>query len=167
MKLLCFVYTLGMGGRKFRLGRHRKNEERKRRIEKEERREKHTTLIPRETVVPSLTVSLPLASYLDGHVQSLECLYARLSNSLPSSWTVASTTPLTLCKLRVQPHVGTQGSHVDITTTITIMSNLEWALSVMNQPLTPAACPLLVGIPLQLSSVSAVCHMIIESCEDW
>ena len=78
---------LGMGGRKFRLGRHRKNGELKRQREKEriEKMEKEEELrkeeepmslvqsIPRYIVVPlpPLTVSLPLSAYCDGPVQSI------------------------------------------------------------------------------------------------
>ena len=157
-----------MGGRRFRLGRHRKNEELKRRREKEEKKlesEDTTPLalvvsIPRQSLAaPSLTVSLPLASYLNGSVGSLESLCTRLSkSSLPPSWTVASATPLTLCKLRVQ--VGGQGSSVYISAAVTIQSDLGWTLSIANQPLTPIVCPFLFRVPAQLTSVSAVFHMV-------
>ena len=157
----------GIGGRRFRLGRHLKNEELKRRREKEEKKleiEDTTPLalvsIPRQSLAaPSLTVSLPLASYLNGSVGSLESLCTRLlKSSLPPSWTVAFATPLTLCKLRVQ--VGGQGSSVYVSAAVTIQSDLGWTPSIVNQPLTPIVCPFLSRVPAQLTSVSAVFHMI-------
>ena len=138
---------MGMGGRKFRLGRHRKNEERK------------LEPIPWQSLpVPSLSVSFPLASYLSGRVGTLKSLTTRLTKSLLSpSWIVASSS-LTLCKLRVHP--GGQGSSVDVSAAISIQSDLGWTLSIINQPLTLTMCPLLSGVPAQLSSVSAVCDKV-------
>lgn len=154
----------GMGGRKFRLGRHRKNEELKRRERKEKELETTplvlTVSIPRQSlVVPSLTVSLPLTSYLDSHVTALVDLHSRLSqHRLPSSWTLTSRSPLTLCKLRVQ--LAEQGSCVDVIAVITIKSDFEWTLSFMNHQLTPTMCPVLSQVPSKIASISSVHSMI-------
>ena len=163
---------LGMGGRKFRLERHRKNEELKRRREEEMMRRKEdmeqneepmslVLSISRDVVLvapPHLTVLLPLTAYRDGTVQSLELLCERLSASLPPTWTVACTEPLALCRLRVQ--LGGEKPHVDVGTSIIINTDLGWTLSVVNRQLTPSSCPLLTAFPPQLDSVSSVCTLL-------
>ncbi len=116
--------------------------------------------IPRQLVtIPPLTVSLPIESYLGGHVQSSAALLSRLSSlSLPPSWIVASTEPLTLCKLRVQQEG--QASRADVTTTISISSQLGWTVFHSGKELTPTSCSLLSELPFELTSVTAVRHLI-------
>ena len=149
-----------MGGRKFRLSTHRKNEERKRRAQPVPL--SLIVAIPLQlVVVPALIVSLPLACYTSGHVQSSDSLCARLTSSLslPPSWIIASTTSLTLCKLRVQQNG--QASRADIIFTLSITSELEWTLSVSNLELSPASCPILAEVPHTLSSVAVVHHLMV------
>ena len=70
---------LVMGGCKFRLSAHRKNEERKRREKKEKKQAQQ--LLPIVSIscqpetVPPLTVSLPIESYFGGSVQSSVALH--------------------------------------------------------------------------------------------
>ena len=157
-----------MGGRKFRLGTHRKNEERKRKRKREqedvEQCDQPLTLvisIPHNIVtVPSLTISLPVASYISGLVHSSETLGTRLAASLvlPPLWMTNSSAPLTLCKLRVGQEE--QASRPDITTIIRLSDNLEWTLFIFGKELCPQSCPLLRELPLQLTSVAAVGDMM-------
>lgn len=148
-----------MGGRKFRLSTHRKNEERKKRQAKKKLAQQ-LSAIPCELVtIPPLTISLPIESYLASHVQSSVALVRRLtSQSLPPSWTVASKDPLTLCYLRVQKQG--QASKADVTTTISISSELRWAVIFSGKELTPTNCPLLGEMSHKLTSVTAVFHLI-------
>ena len=158
---------LAMGGRKFRLSTHRKNEERKKRRMKNEERKKQTaepdpsplslvvSISLQLVTIPALIISLPLASYINGCIQSSESLYLRLcSLPLPSSWHIASRTPLTLCKLRL--HQTEQASRADTIFTFRISSELKWTLSFLNQTLSAAGCPLLAEVPQFLTSVVAV-----------
>ena len=74
-----------MGGRRFTLSTHRKNEERKKKAEP----------FPSSLVVAislqlvkilAMSISISLAAYIDGHVPSSDCLSSRLSSlSLPTS----------------------------------------------------------------------------------
>ena len=142
-----------MGGRRFRLSAHRKNEERKKK--EEPAPSPLVVTISRQLVTnPAMSISIPLAAYIDGHVQSSDYLGARLSSSLslPSSWIIASRTPLTLCKLRV--HLEGQPSRADITFTLSISSTLEWDLSFLSLKLSSAVCPLLAEVTHTLTSVA-------------
>ena len=144
--------VLVMGGRKFRLGRQRKNAGLKKRKEtKKRRQEKERKPLEQN----SLLVSLSLVYFFNCPVTSLEFLCSRLSHTVPPMWTIACTAPLVLCKLRVHPT-----PHTIISVSITINTDFKWTLSVYNQTLTASSCPLLVGLPLQLRSVNDVCHMI-------
>ena len=129
-----FLSTLkiAMGGRKFRLASHRKNEERKRRQKKKLKESSP----PAETALERpLTISLPLAAYYDGTVATTNHLSSRLlkRHCLPSSWIIATCNPL-LCKLTVH-----QGELQGMTSTL---------------------CPLLISFPVKLVSVSAVCQLL-------
>lgn len=139
-----------MGGRKFRLSKHRKNEERKRKWAKS-----HESTLP-----ASLTISLKLETYIDGNVQSSESLYTRISSlsSLPSSWIIASTNPLTLCKLRIQEEQ-TRGAR--ITATLSLTSDLEWTLVFLDKEISSNLCPLLHELPSKLTSVAVVHRMML------
>lgn len=132
-----------MGGREFRLSTHRKNEEGKKRTTEPD---PLVVSIPLQLVtIPALIFLLPLASYTNDCIQSSESLYIRLSSlSLPSSWHIASRTPLTFCKLRL--HQTEQASRADTIFTFSISSELKWTLSFMNQNLSAAGCPLLAEV---------------------
>ena len=91
-------------GWKFRLSSHRKNEERKKQSAEPDPSPLRlvVSISLQLVIIPALIISLPLASYTNGYIQSSESLYIRLSSlPLPSSWDIASRTPLTLCKLRL------------------------------------------------------------------
>lgn len=107
-----------MGGRKFRLVVHRKNEERKKKLKclnssgkDTERKKKPEQSNPRsnspekvENDITLPTITIPIAAFTTGIVQSLPQLSRRISALLAKSctWTVASIDPLVLCKLNVQ-----------------------------------------------------------------
>jgi len=66
-----------MGGRKFRLAVHRKNEERK------QRQKKHEGIVVENkdedtTTSNTCPISLPLTAFISGHVQSLAELSSRV-----------------------------------------------------------------------------------------
>ena len=86
-----------MGGRKFRLDVHRKNEERKKKLKQSNPPEE----IKNDITLPTITI--PIAAFTTGIVQSLPQLSGRISALLAKSctWTVASIDPLVLCKLNV------------------------------------------------------------------
>ena len=154
---------LAMGGRKFRLSTHRKNEEQKKRTaEPDPSPLRLVVSISLQLVtIPALIVSLPLASYTNGCIQSSKSLYFRLSSlPLPSSWYLASRTPLTLCKLHVRLHQTEQASRADTIFTLSISSELEWTLVFLNQTLSAAGCPLLAEVPQFLTSVVAVRNLM-------
>lgn len=124
-----------------------KNEERKRRREK------------KEQLVSPLTVSLPIEFYFGGHVQSSVALLSRLpSLPLTSSRTVASTDPLSLCKLRSQQEG--QSSRADVTISVGISSELGWSVFYSGKELTQTSCLLLAALPHELTSAAAVCHLM-------
>ena len=142
---------LAMGGRKFRLSTHQKNEERMKRRMKNEEQKKQTaepdpsplrlvvSISLQLVTIPALIILLPLASYTNDCIQSSESLYLRLSSlPLPSSWHIASKIPLTLCKLRL--HQTEQASRADTIFTFRISSELKWTLSFLNQTLSAAGC---------------------------
>ena len=150
-----------MGGRKFRLSVHRKNEERRKPLKMNESAPPTAEIaIPHQIATDeSLNVSIPLTSYIDGHVLSSDALCHRLSSQpLPPLWMIVCTPPLTLCKLRVQQEE--QASKADITTNISISGNLEWTLHFLKQELTPSRCPLLRELPMKLPNVTAVVHIM-------
>ena len=139
-----------MGGRKFRLGRHRKNEERKRKLNKE----------ACKLTICSLVVSLPLGLYMNMTVCSLKSLSARLekSSSLPPSWFLASTDPLVLCKVALQQ--GTEHSSNSSLISISVSSNMRWKVSIADRTVAPPLCPLLSIFPVCIASVSALHQLV-------
>ena len=97
--------------------------------------------------------------YIDGHVLSSDALCHQLSSQpLPPLCMIVCTPPLTLCKLRVQQEE--QASKADITINISISGNLKWTLHFLKQELTPSRCPLLRELPVKLTNVTAVVHMM-------
>ena len=137
-----------MGRRKFRLGIHRKNEE----------RAKHTFIvsIQRTDVVvhvstlavttseletpvdPSpLTCSVPLIVISEGVVQTLDALATRLRLLNPfTSWTVADQGVLIISKMHF---VVTQSPKV-FSYCVSINQELQWSLSIQNKVISLDAC---------------------------
>ena len=98
------LITSAMGGRKFRLSTHQKNEEQRKQLKKNESSPPTAEIATPHQIVTdeSFTVSIPLSPYIDGHVFSSDALCHRLSSQpLPHFWMIVCT-PLALCKLRVQ-----------------------------------------------------------------
>lgn len=145
-----------MGGRKFLLSK-RKNSERKKRLKKKGALQ---VSIPRELVcLRSFRLSYPVSVFVEGHVLSLESLASRISSlSLPESWKIASLNPLTLCQLRIQ-HKSSQ-TRADVSLCLSITNQLQWSLTVTDQPVNPALCPFLSGVQPTLNSASAVFFLL-------
>lgn len=140
-----------MGGRKFRLDVHRKNEERKKKLKQSNPPEE----IKNDITLPTITI--PIAAFTTGIVQSLPQLSGRISALLAKSctWTVASIDPLVLCKLNVQsPNAGI--ATASVTSTITITSKLHWTISYMSQQVSVNKCPVFRDQPMKVDSVALV-----------
>ena len=139
-----------MGGRKFRLGTHRRNEERKRRQKKAE--ERQTSLEDSSSPAETLTVSLPMSVYLEGTVSNVSHLSSRLlsGHCVPSTWILARQIPLLLCKL------STHDNAASLSISLSIQHDFCWTITMGSQVLTSTLCPLLVGRPDRLVSASAV-----------
>ena len=143
-----------MGGKKFRLSRH-KNEEQKRRL----KNKSLVVSIPRELVIPlHSNLAFQYLCNAEGTISSLESLSSRLA-SLPllDSWIIANTRPLTLCKLRIQHEPSS--ARADVSMSIGVTDQLKWSLSLTNKQLDPGLCPLLSGVPSALTSAMAVCSL--------
>lgn len=156
-----------MGGRKFRLSVHRKNEERKKAKNKSSDADStactthQPVTLPVKSLELSLNVSIPLDVFINGQCYSLKSLSNRLSawmtSALPSHlhpWKIASQEPLVLCKLEVQQ--SDQSSRADAIFTITIDQELKWIIVFKQQKLTVTRCHLLNDLPTILDSVSNV-----------
>lgn len=105
-----------------------------------------------------LVVSLPISLY-KGPVQSLQSLHSCLaSQSLPQSWTIAATEPLTIVKLRVSPTSLTP--KVDVVITLAIHNGFTWSLSVFNQHLDPTLNDCLSHVSRILTTASSVLALL-------
>ena len=157
-----------MGGRKFRLAVHRKNEERKRRHKKaivvenkvEDAKTSDTTIL---TTCP---ISLPLTAFMSGHVQSLAQLSSRVKAvvSKYDTWAVTCADPLVICKIQVQNKEGTM---VAVIATISISSDFHWTLSWNAKEVVIKDCPLFKDLPDKIQSIDDVDNILalIESAE--
>ena len=141
-----------MGGRKFHLSTHRKNEERKRR--KKKAQQKQTCL--EDSSSPCLTVSLSISVYNEGTVSKIASLSSRLlsGHCVPSAWIVARQVPLLLCKLI------TNSTTASLSITVSVQHDFSWTITVGSQGLTSDICALIVDAPDRLASVSAVCKLL-------
>ena len=154
-----------MGRRKFRLSVHRKNEERKRDLKKLEMLKQTikdpslTVSIPRNLItISSFKISFPVAVYRDGSISSVDQLYSRLTSfPLPKSWIFASSKPLVLSKVRVNPRT----TQADVLFTLTIDDQLKWSLFLHNVSVDLNRCPLLRAVPHALNSASFV-HKVLN-----
>ena len=151
-----------MGRRKFRLGIHRKNEERAKHffIVSIQRTDVvvHVSTLAVTTseletpVDPSpLTCSVPLIVISEGVVQTLDALATRLRllNPFPS-WTVADQGVLIISKMHF---VVTQSPKV-FSYCVSINQELQWSLSIQNKVISLDACTLLSCFSGVVNSVS-------------
>ena len=120
-----------MDSRKFRLGRHWKNGERKK----------------KEGSAPDeLKVSFPLAAYLDTTISSVMALSSWLGQiHMPPLWVIAQNDPLILCKLH------TQQSKAPIGFSLSISPDLSWNFSVGAHQIGDISCP---NVPAKVNSAS-------------
>lgn len=122
---------------------------RKRRLTYRKYTEKKSTC----TTVP-LVISLPLSSYTDVPVDSIETLYTRVTSfPLPPTWIInnAAKTPISICKLRIS-----SGIRADILITLTINAEKDWVISFIHHNINPDNCSLLNKLPSTLSSVDSI-----------
>ena len=129
-----------MGGRKHRLCT----------LKYSERRKSKRVTIPR-------VVSLPLSSYINGHVTSTVALHSRLASlSLPQTWIVsnATTSPISICKLRISS--GDMPPRADVLVTLAIHADMKWSISFIDRNIDPKNCSLLEKLPSSLSSISSI-----------
>jgi len=168
-----------MGGRKFRLGTHRKNEERKRK-----QMHQRTVSLPVTPVAPlsltvsisrqladiqapNLVVSLPLTAFTASRQPTLEALCSRVGViSLPSQWVVASQqrgSHLTLCKV-ITTHPLFQAS---VSFSLAITNRFSWTLSIGQCQVNPANCPVLSSEPVAIDSVVVILKLLqsLDSCK--
>ena len=104
-----------------------------------------------------LPVSLPLSSYTDAPLNSIEVLHARLSTlPLPPSWVInnAAKAPITLCKLRISS--GNLLPRADVVVTITINPDNPWTVAFIHDSVNPSNCSLLSTVHSTLSSITSV-----------
>lgn len=158
-----------MGGRKFRLAPHLKNEERlkKSALVVSIKRENISVHVSSVTITPSqlettvdpqpltCTVSVPLQVLSDGVVETLDRLAALLQLLNPfSSWTVADHGVLVISRLRF--FFGLKA----ISYCLTIDQELQWSLCIQNRKINHDTCSLLSSFPPVVSSVSSLMSIL-------
>ena len=118
-----------MGGRKFRLARHRKNKERKKKISQVGESGINLSATSQLLTEPTFIISLPLDAFTNGTVTTRQDLSSQIMKStlLPSPWLMASTNPLVFCKLRVPRDVD-HGCGAWVNISLTLHEDLKWSL---------------------------------------
>ena len=157
-----------MGGRKFRLAPHLKNEERSKKsaLVASITRENISVHVSSVTITPSqlettvdpqpltCTVSIPLQVLSDGVVETLDRLAALLQLLNPfSPWTVADHGVLVISRLR---SFGLKA----ISYCLTIDQELQWSLCIQNRKINHDTCSLLSSFPPVVSSVSSLMSIL-------
>lgn len=158
-----------MGGRKFRLGRVRKNAERKKTLEL-------VVSVPRDVLEVQvchglklslwsedcssepiaqccqLTISLPISAYADRPINSLESLVTRLSSmrSVSLPWVITSNVPLILCMMAT---IDGQ-SYIDVCLTIDVA--LQWTVTVRQKKLHSCNNTSLFHLPRSIKAIEDV-----------
>lgn len=167
-KLLFILstYRLTMPGyRRFRLSVHRKNEERKRWVPKLTVRiplTYYTAPLSHSRDTQSFSVSLPLSSYTQSNVHSVQVLESRLTTyGLPQTWFVTNVQPLTVCKIKSC----SQPSQSNVVFNITIDEHFTWTLSVFNYIIQPDS-EALSSAPVVIKDVDTLLKLIkfLDSC---
>jgi len=122
-------------------------------------RELQEKYIERRKSTVSRIVSLPLSSYIDGHVNSTKALYSRLTSiSLPSTWIISNVTsmPITLCKLVMSSN--NMSARANVLITITIHANMKWDISFIHSVSTPKTARWLNNYLCQFSQKFHACN---------
>ena len=143
-----------MGGRKFRLAVHRKNEERKKRQKKCDAIMVQETNEDTTASVSALTcpISLSLAAFTSAHVQSLSQLsrHVKALISKYSTWNITAEDPLIISKLVIQ---GEEATEVAVIATIVVSSDFHWTLMWRTQQVDTTVNPLFSGVPEKIQLV--------------
>ncbi|XP_065894386.1 uncharacterized protein [Dysidea avara] len=149
-----FKICTNMGGRKFRLAVHRKNEERKKRQKKCDAIMVQETNEDTTASVSALTcpISLSLAAFTSAHVQSLSQLSRRVKALISkySTWNITAEDPLIICKLVIQ---GEEATAVAVIATIVVSSDFHWTLMWRTQQVDTTVNPLFSGVPEKIQLV--------------
>jgi len=142
-----------MGGRRFRLSVHRKNEERKKAMKKgaccSQVIQEAAVPIPRQVTADvihsQVTTLMSSSSFTDSH----------------PSWKIATADPaLTLCKLEVQQLSSSEALCGRVMMSLSINAELKWTVHYLQHQLTAANCPLLSSLPDTISNVAEIVQII-------
>lgn len=149
-----------MGGRRVRLAVYRKNEERKKRQRKCDNSDSMTVQETDEDTTATIStltcpVSLSLAVFTSGHVQSLPELSRRVKALISrySSWNITSVDPLIICKLDIQNE---EAVAVAVIATIVVCNDFHWTLTWKTQKVETMINPNFSGLPEKIQSVADV-----------
>ncbi|CAI8046628.1 hypothetical protein GBAR_LOCUS25789, partial [Geodia barretti] len=134
--------------RKFRLGRHIKNRERK----------KHTARHAEKLLCTPLIVSVPLSSLPSLSVDILGRRLAEIGD-FRSGWIIKTAEEKVVVSL-----LDTSRSVPDIKYSLAIEANFSWKIHIYGQEVSPSMCRLFTDSPATLHTVHAV-SAIVQSLE--
>ena len=164
-----------MGGRKFRMERHQKNEERK-------IAPSMIVSVPRNAVTLSvglmtiqssapvlhpvvqcqsteetstMLVSFPISAFMQRKITSVDVLLSRLEKiSLPSMWVILGGPPLVVCRMhssQLQPTV---------LMSVKVTAELQWSATVLDKMVTSEMLPVLGEVPSTISAITELCRLV-------
>ena len=110
---------------------------------------------------PHLTVSLPLSTFVNSHVRSLQQLTSRVSTltvSLP--WVITSHLPLILCRIEVS-----SDQQPILEVSLTIDATLQWTATVLHKILNPTTSIPLFHLPHSIKAAEDV-HCLLRFFSD-
>ena len=105
---------------------------------------------------PNLTVSLPLSTFVNSHVRSLQQLTSRVSTltvSLP--WVITSHLPLILCRIEVS-----SDQQPILEVSLTIDATLQWTATVLHKILNPTTSIPLFHLPHSIKAAEDVYSLL-------
>ena len=165
-----------MGGRKFRMERHRKNEERK------IARPSMIVSVPRNAVTLSvglmtiqssapvlhpvvqcqstdetstMLVSFPLSAFMQRKITSVDVLLSRLEKiSLPSMWVILGGPPLVVCRMH------SSQLQTAVLMSVKVTAELQWSATVLDKTVTSEMLPVLGEVPSTISAVTELCRLV-------
>eukprot|EP00731_Ephydatia_muelleri_P023298 Em0015g881a len=165
-----------MGGRKFRMERHRKNEERK------IARPSMIVSVPRNAVTLSvglmtiqssapvlhpvvqcqstdetstMLVSFPLSAFMQRKITSVDVLLSRLEKiSLPSMWVILGGPPLVVCRMH------SSQLQTTVLMSVKVTAELQWSATVLDKTVTSEMLPVLGEVPSTISAVTELCRLV-------
>ena len=107
-------------------------------------------------IVPTQFSNVSLVENCDCNI-NFTGLADQLSLSpLPSPWIIFSPSPLILCRMKVYPQM-----YVVVELTLRIDSSSKWTLFFREHELSSPTCPLLIGLPLEITNAESV-HLVVQ-----